>query len=149
MGHVVLSALAIPLPVDAGAFRRTGEHRSHRRVAQLRHIDLDDLGAQAGKYSCRVFEGAAHGRINAVEKVFEHPELQTFDTGVEARGVTRRFLMDARGIARIVAGDGIEAERDVVDRAREQAHMVLAPGAPKGAMAADDTEGRLKADDAT
>src|SRR5581483_6673734 len=86
--------------------------------------------------------------IDAVEKGPKHAEAEIFYIGVESFRVGRRFLLHARRIARIESRYRIQTERDVLRGAGKQTDVVLAPGAAKRALPADDSESWLESGDA-
>ena len=140
-------------PQHAGVHGRclgeTDRERRRRAVLGERQLDVADRGARAGQRLRRLAHRSFHV---GVERRGEVPardaERQPGNAAVEAADVVVEGHVDAGRIARIVAGEHGEREREVADRAAERSGGVQRRRERHDAVPADSPVRGLQARDA-
>src|SRR5919199_212838 len=115
----------------------------------MRQASLPHLGARVLQTSHDVLDDFPDGRVDAlVHELGDYPDSESRDTPFQILQVVRDLDVGARGIAGVVASDGLQEERCVADITGHGPDLVQRRGEGYEAVARDPPVGWLQADDA-
>ena len=94
-------------------------------VLRVGQRDLDDFRAERFVMAHRRAHRRVHLRVDAVDEILaRHAEPHALQIAPEERGVVGHRFVEAGGILRVAAGDGVEHERGVAYGFGERADLI-------------------------